>query len=178
MTPVARSDRSYQWLKGEFDAGRIDEGDLPALLSDAWASTYRGMVDVCEFVEVDQGKLTYLFDISAGRVVGVYGRAAPTASPRPSSRMRGHPLPAVEGLVRGHLVAHSIGGGTDINLIPQSAQLNVSGAWRRFERLAQNSPGCFVAIEASYEGESQTPARLTYLVAAKGTLTYDSFDNT
>lgn len=44
--------------------------------------------------------------------------------------MRGFPLPPPEGpdLVRGHLVAHTLGGETDLNLIPQSASLNISGA--------------------------------------------------
>jgi hypothetical protein len=51
--------------------------------------------------------------------------------------MRGFPLPPnTPAVIRGHLVAHSIGGGTDINLIPQDARLNLSGGWRSLERIA------------------------------------------
>lgn len=168
----------YASLKCDFDERRIDDANLASRLSEAWATTYRDRSPGCELVEVDQGELTYLFDITAQRVVGVYGRSAPTTAPRPASRMRGFPLPPSEpDRVRGHLAAHSIGGGTDINLIPQDAALNVSGAWRRLERLAQANPGCFVAVEASYDDEAQTPAQLTYVVAASGTLVVEEFSN-
>ena len=168
----------YPSLKRDFDERRIDEAGLASKLSDAWAATYRGSNPDCELVEVDQGELTYLFDIDVQRVVGVYGRSAPTATPRPASRMRGFPLPPSEpDRVRGHLAAHSIGGGTDINLIPQDAALNISGAWRQLERLAEANPGCFVAIEESYDDDTQTPAQLTYVVAANGTLTFEHFSN-
>jgi hypothetical protein len=52
------------------------------------------------------------------------------------------------------------------------------GPSRQLERLAQANPGCFVAIEATYDDETQTPAQLTYLVAANRVLTYEGFSNT
>jgi hypothetical protein len=174
----ARRHARYEALKRNFDEGRIDEEELALRLSDAWATSYREGCTATELVEVDQGELTYLFDIAAQRVLGVYGRAVPPSTPRPAARMRGFPLPPTgDNLVRGHLAAHSIGGGTDINLIPQNAALNLSGAWRRLERLAQLSPGSFVAIEASYDDGSQTPTQLTYLVAVNGTLAFERFSN-
>jgi len=68
-------------------------------------------------VEVDQGAVTYLFDITAARVVAVYGHSVLPHPPRSAARMRGSPLPPPTAgpLVRGHLIAHAIGGGTDIN---------------------------------------------------------------
>jgi hypothetical protein len=171
-------DFDYDALKQDFDHGLIDEQTLAVRLSDGWASSYRAACKITELVEVDQGELTYLFDISAQRVVGVYGRSAPTDLPRPSSRMRSFPLPpSATNVVRGHLAAHSIGGGTDINLIPQDAALNISAGWLRLERLAQANPGCFFAIEIGYGDESQTPASFTYLVVADGAVTYERFTN-
>jgi DNA/RNA non-specific endonuclease len=165
-------------LKRDYEQGRLDEEALAQRLSDGWAVAYRARGGDCELVEVDQGHLTYLFDINAARVVGVWGRAVSTMAPRPATRMRGFPLPPSDGqLVRGHLVAHAIGGGTDINLISQSARLNVSGAWRRLERLAQSNPGAFLAIEVGYSDDSQTPSRFTYVLAVDGTLTIESFAN-
>ncbi len=164
-----------------FDEGWLDKAKLRERLSDEWAAAYRAQAlpgHDPALVEVDQAKFTYLFDLTLARVVGVYGESSPTGAPRPGPRMRGFPLPPnAPGLVRGHLVAHSIGGGTDINLIPQSARLNLSGAWRRLEQTAQAHPGCFVAIEARYEDTSQTPAELIYMVAAARALTWESFSN-
>jgi hypothetical protein len=170
----------YRDLQAAYGGGRLDERGLTDRLSDVWSAAYRSRTAAeTELVEVDQGDLTYLFDIAASRVVAVYGKVAPSVLPRPKSRMRGFPLPpSAEGeLVRGHLVAHALGGGTDINLIPQSAALNISKAWRRLERLAQGQPDAFVAVEVSYEDDSQTPARFTYVVAAAGELTFESFAN-
>jgi hypothetical protein len=170
----------YAALKREFDQGLISDENLASRLSDGWTASYRHRTAVAELVEIDQGELTYLFDLAGQRLIGAYGRAVLNADRRPGARMRGFPLPASRNdLVRGHLVAHSLGGGTDINLIPQSAALNIGGPWRRLERLAHANPGCFLAIEATYEDDTtQTPAQLTYLVATNGVLTYERFRNT
>ena len=170
----------YGGLETDYLRGRLDDRALADILSDLWAAAYCSRTNgETELVEVDQGSLTYLFDITASRVVAVYGKVAPTSLPRPKSRMRGFPLPlSAEGeLVRGHLVAHTLGGGTDINLIPQSAALNISKAWRRLERLAQAQPDAFVAIEVIYEDDRQTPSRFTYVVATAGAFTVESFVN-
>jgi hypothetical protein len=109
------------------------------VLASAWAAEYRLLVPAAELVEVDLGTLTYLFDLTAKRTLGVYGRSTPTTVPRPAARLRGHPSynrPGQTGTDRGHLAAHTIGGGADINLVAQDHLLNVSGAWRSFERYA------------------------------------------
>jgi hypothetical protein len=170
----------YGCLETDYLRGRLDERGLAGRLSDLWAAAYRSRTDgETELVEVDQGSMTYLFDIGASRVVAVYGKVAPNRLARPKARMRGFPLPpsAEDRLVRGHLVAHTLGGGTDINLIPQSASLNISAGWRRLERLAQTQPDAFVAVEVGYEDDSQTPSRFTYVVATAGTFTVESFAN-
>jgi DNA/RNA non-specific endonuclease len=170
----------YARLKRLFERGLTDVGALGELLSGGWADAYRAACNTpVELVEVEQDELTYLFDIAMQRVVGVYGKPKPPADAYPSTRMRGFPLPADETsrLIRGHLVAHSLGGGTDINLIPQNRRLNMSGGWRRLERLAQRRPDAFVAVAAIYDDASQTPARLAYVVAVDGVLEYEIFEN-
>jgi hypothetical protein len=146
-------------LSAAFERCALGVQALAELLSDRWgcwlSSDDRRR---SRTVEVEQGKLTYLFDIAYARVVGVYGSSAPPSGEYPSTRMRGFPLPRTKRLlVRGHLAAHTVGGGTDINLVPQDAELNVSGAWRRLERWAQSRPGAFLAVEVSYDDDSQTP---------------------
>jgi hypothetical protein len=179
MDDETRVSLDYGQLSAAFERGALDVEELADLLSDGWASTYRATSrGEVELVEVEQGKLTYLFDISYARVVGVYGRSAPPTDEYPSARVRGFPLPRSERrLVRGHLAAHTVGGGTDINLVPQDAALNVSGAWRRLERWAQARPGAFLAVEVSYNDDRQTPAGFVYLVAAERELRYERFAN-
>lgn len=121
---MANHQTDYATIQALFDDGRLDDAALGELLNDQWAAAYRAHAcpgDDPEPVEVDQADLTYLFDLTLARVVGVYGRSSPTNAPRPAARMRGFPLPPEPaGVVRGHLVAHSLGGGADINLIPQA----------------------------------------------------------
>lgn len=174
------SDVDYEALKADFERGRLDEVGLAAQIIDEWAAAYRARASgETELVEITLGAVTYLFDVAAERVIAVYGHSVLTQLPRPAGRMRGFPLPTtVPGpFVRGHLVAHAIGGGTDINLVPQSATLNVSGPWRRLERLAQAHPGAFVAVEVGYADASQTPSRFTYLVAVECALSVEQFAN-
>jgi hypothetical protein len=112
-------------------------------------------------------------------VVGVYGKSTLPKGLYPSARMCDFPLPMDEArrLIRGHLAAHSIGGGAEINLVPQDRTLNVSAGWRRLERFAQRQVGAFIAVEVIYDDDSQTPAQFTYLVTADGVLNYERFQN-
>jgi hypothetical protein len=171
---VSSGQTDYDEIKALFDAGRFDDRTLGERLSNEWASSYRARArpgNDPELVEVDQRELRYLFDVTLARVVGVYGKSAPTSAARPGARMREFPLPPdTPAVIRGHLVAHSIGGGTDINLIPQNARLNLSAGWRRLERLAQAHPGCFISVEARYEDLSQTPTASWLLHIGRGAL--------
>lgn len=178
--PRERSKVDYARLQGEFRSDAITVSELTEFLLSGWADAYRAATTgTVELVEVDQGELTYLFDIANERVVGFCGRSVSPPGVYPSARMRGFPLPIdhARRLIRGHLAGHSIGGGTDINLVPQDRTLNVSADWRRLERFAQRHPGAFVAVEVIYDDQSQTPARFVYVVAHDGTLGYEDFEN-
>lgn len=64
----------YAELKRDVERFDIDADELARRLSDGWAASYRaGTRGPLELVEIDQGSLTYLFDIANERVVGVYG---------------------------------------------------------------------------------------------------------
>lgn len=69
-----------------------------------------------------------------------------------------------KGRDRGHLFAHTAGGGMDINLIPQLSKINrdPAGAWRRFETLAATNPGSFVFVRPVYKDETWVPSALDY----------------
>ena len=54
--------------------------------------------------------------------------------------MRGAPRTGGDPSHRGHAIARSLGGGTDLNLVPQLGRVNV-GEFRTLERRAVASPG-------------------------------------
>ena len=101
------------------------------------------------------------------RVVAVWGlsRAEPAES-RDKSRMagflRGAWAGAYAGYDRGHFFAHTMGGGLDINLFPQIANVNRGGNWRKMEVECAGNPGTFCFIRPIYSNSSWKPTRLEY----------------
>jgi hypothetical protein len=157
-------------------------GSLPPL----WEADYRTMTAspaellTVTFRDADHpgSELSVLFDhasAAAGsspdgtedRVVAVWGlsRSEP-ASTRDKQRMAGflHGVwsDTYPGYDRGHFFAHTMGGGTDINLFPQLARVNRGGEWREMERYAAAHPGTFCFIHPIYTGTSWVPARIKY----------------
>lgn len=119
------------------------------------------------------GAVSTLFDLQArgsstdDRVVAVWGLSKPEpADTRDKGRMagflKGAWSTAYAGRDRGHFFAHTMGGGTDINLFPQVASVNRGGEWRRMEEYAADNPGTFCFIRPVYEDRSWTPAMLEY----------------
>ncbi|MEJ0024969.1 MAG: hypothetical protein WDN01_02980 [Rhizomicrobium sp.] len=118
----------------------------------------------------------YLFDqasASSGtslvedRVVAAWGisRHVPAAS-RNRSRMHGF-LRSVwstvyPGADRGHFLAHTLGGGLDINLFPQSKRVNRSGLWRQMETYCSRNPGTFYFVRPLYQNGSWIPSELEF----------------
>ena len=71
--------------------------------------------------------------------------------------MSGHPLSAGHRYHRGHAIPHSLGGPTDINLVPQLGRINV-GAFRHLEKLAVATPGALYFTYWRYgRSNTQTP---------------------
>ncbi|SDB71933.1 DNA/RNA non-specific endonuclease [Belnapia rosea] len=121
----------------------------------------------------ENGAVSTMFDLQPkgsatdDRVVAVWGLSkAEPAGTRDTGRMAGF-LNGVwsatyPGRDRGHFFAHTMGGGTDINLFPQLASVNRGGEWRRMERHAAANPGTFCFIRPIYRGSGWTPAELEY----------------
>ncbi len=161
----------------------------PDILCDAWQYAYLSFTGHAEFLTVstDAGgaSFTYLFDYAGSRVVGVWGMPIYSRHTRDASRMAGAPLGAAQGsgFHRGHLIAHSIGGGTDINLVPQLGSVNI-GAYRVLERaarrLAQGGVQSLYAVRVLYtDPTSQMPNQLEQvLMEANGTYRYALHHNT
>ena len=63
---------------------------------------------------------------------------------------------------RGHAIGHKLGGGLDINIIPQSRAMNRGGAWRQMERYCQEHSGTYFFCRPIYNGLSSHPAEIEF----------------
>jgi hypothetical protein len=121
----------------------------------------------------EDGAFSYLFDEQSkgsnidGRLVAAWGlsRAEP-ANTRDTGRIAGL-LSGIwsqrfPGRDRGHVFAHTMGGGMDINLFPQLASVNRGGIWRQMEKYAVANPGTFCFVRPLYRTASWTPDELEY----------------
>ncbi len=145
--------------------------ELPDRLVPLWCDDYYFSNPRADLVVVnldDSGSaFSYLFDIQAERAIVAYGVPIYSKHRRDAARMAGHPLSAGSQFHRGHLMAHSIGGGTDINLVPQLGKLNI-GQFRvlekRVRKLAQENVRCFYFVRTIYRSSSQTPSYIEQVV--------------
>jgi len=112
-------------------------------LVDVWLGDYARSVPTMEVVETTSANFSYLFDIRAERLIAAWGIShGRHAASRDKARMAGHPLGAGSRYHRGHAIPHTLGGPTDINLVPQLGRINV-GPFRALEKRAVATPGAF-----------------------------------
>ena len=167
-------------------------------LLDLWIAGYRSTTSWAEqLLEIGQGALLFVFDaaptlryggedVGDDRVVAAWGRSQSPTRSRERARMAGFlPVPASwsgRRLDRGHLVAHTAGGGLDLNLFPQSDHLNRGRSaegrlWRRMENYAASHPGTPLFVRPIYDGPSWQPAALDYGLLLPGRLWTERFLN-
>ena len=136
---------------------------LPVIdkLLDLWLDEYARVTRSSNIVETRATSFAYLFDIDEGRLLAAWGVSqGKNSEPRPASRMSGHPLGTGPNYHRGHAIPHTLGGGTDINLVPQLGRINI-GPFRPLEKQAVATPGSFYFTYWKYRGavgqRSQVP---------------------
>ncbi len=131
-----------------------------------------------EIVCVDLGTFTYGFDIAAERLVYVTGT---TGAPevRDRSRQQGSPKSSARDDEKGHVIATSLGGGTDINLIPQARSVNrgKGSQWASIERELAKRPGSAVAIHLVYSDDSQRPTSFEFGYESDSGFRVEHIDN-
>ncbi len=131
----------------------------------------------------------YLFDITRQRAVAAFGIPIYVADQRDASREAGYPMRSTRErvgagrtkpyFVKGHLIAHSLGGGMDINFVPQLRRTN-GGQFRVLENqakaLAQAGVQAFYFVYCIYPRDANprnidVPKQLQqYLVEPSGTI--------
>jgi hypothetical protein len=139
--------------------GSFLQHELPGRLCELWCADYRRAFRDAEIVSVALDPFVYLFDLAGERALGAYGiMGGKVSAPRDRARMAGHPKAEGRDYHRGHLMPHSGGGGTDINLFSQLGSLNV-GTFRELEKRAVANPGTFYFVRLLYDlTGSQRPA--------------------
>ena len=110
-------------------------------LVDAWLFEYNARSPSLDVMEIAVGDFCFLFDLKHERLIAAWGVShGRHGAPRDKGRMAGHPLGAGAGYHRGHAIPHTLGGPTDINLVPQLGAINI-GPFRALEREAVATPG-------------------------------------
>src|SRR5262245_23315076 len=116
-----------------------------------WCTGYRqSMTAAPQIVAVTLDGFVNVFDANGQRLIGVFGLSqGKHTGARDSSRMAGHPQSAGADYHRGHAIAHTLGGGTDINLFSQRGKLNI-GQFRRLERAAVDDRNSLYFVRLTY----------------------------
>jgi hypothetical protein len=135
----------------------IETKAIPYLV-DEWLADYDRGTPNNEIVETTTSDFSYLFDVLSGRLLAAWGFShGRHGGARDKSRMAGHPLSAGSLYHRGHAIPHTLGGPTDINLVPQLGSINI-GPFRVLEKRAVATPGALYFTYWRYgKGQSQTP---------------------
>lgn len=138
--------------------GAFEAQVVPCLI-DVWLEHYDRTSPDGDIAEVIQDGFHHLFDAGRERLVAAWGISRGRhGGPRDRYRMAGHPLSAGKRYHRGHAIPHTLGGGTDINLVPQLGTINV-GEFRALEILAVATPGALYFTYWMYgDDASQTPS--------------------
>ena len=134
----------------------------PALRTGKRVSPNLVWIDLDEFGMLNENGIAYLFDIAAQRLIGAHvvsqGKNAVSREGEPDERLKGHPLHNSSLYDRGHSIAHTLGGGCDINIVPQNSTINRSGrrsvptGFRTLERRAVETPGSLYFVHWLYDG--------------------------
>jgi hypothetical protein len=136
------------------------EDKIGPLLVGLWARDYSRGAPHCDLLETTDSGFSYLFDVETERLVAAWGVSRGKNQESRAviaTRMKGHPLANSDVYHRGHAIAHTLGGHTDINLVPQLGKIN-SGPFRALEKMAVCHPGSLYFTYWRYSrGKSQVP---------------------
>jgi hypothetical protein len=121
-----------------------------------WLEDYARTASTTDVVETTSSGFHYLFDIEAQRLIAAWGiSSGGHVGSRDKSRMAGHPNSAGPHYHRGHAIPHTLGGPTDINLVPQLGSINI-GPFRSLEKKAVATPGSLYFTYWVYAGAAPT----------------------
>jgi hypothetical protein len=140
LPPMAIYPKLFQLVSSLTTEAGFEEAVVPYLV-DVWLFDYARHASTKDIVQTRVDTFSYLFDIAAERLIAAWGISQGRHSgARDASRMAGHPKSGGMLYHRGHAIPHTLGGPTDINLVPQLGRINV-GPFRPLEKRAVATPG-------------------------------------
>ncbi len=166
--------------------GAISVHDLAEKLIPRWCSDYRFTNPRAQLVATtltERGTwFTYVFDLERSRVVVACGVPIAWREKRRASRIAGSPLADSAKYDRGHMMAHYLGGGEDINLVPQLSKMN-RGEFRKVEEMAREETlknhECLYFVRCIYNSSTQLPTHIEQcLILPPRVLGYKQYPNT
>lgn len=161
-------------------ANSLIDSELISILEDVWLDRYRKASNhETNVLQFQDSGFTFLYDQTSARNSGVedrlvvgYGFSVHQDEKRDASRIQGLLGGGLEisgkgTFDKGHVLAHSMGGGTSVNLFPQRPELNrgrseAGKVYRRMERFAAEHPNTFVFSRLWYSDDSWVPSALEY----------------
>ena len=162
------------------------------MIGDEWIDKYQLQCEKkMSILSITVENFTFLWDETYERVVSVYGASkdAEVVKRRDKPRIayyyrnfirRYQPETKTD---TGHFIAHSLGGGLDMNLFPQKRDVNQGRSaegklYRKMENYAFKYPRTFVFSRPLYFDDTWRPYFLEYgLLKKDGTLWIHLFDN-
>jgi hypothetical protein len=137
------------------------EGKVVPYVVGEWLAEYDRSTRSSDVVTVTLDAFSYLFDVENERLIAAWGVSGGRhGGARAKSRMAGHPKAGGNLYHRGHAIPHTLGGGTDINLVPQLGRINI-GPFRAMEKRAVKTPGALYFTYWAYRKRNdQIPFRV------------------
>ncbi|HEV2567648.1 hypothetical protein [Sphingomonas sp.] len=147
------------------DYSFVDEmlAELPPQADDkAWSPIVKELVDLWLYdystfgspsgsVWTTVDKANYLFSVTDSRLIAAWGVSGGRVDhKRDSSRQKQSPKGGDTYVHRGHAIPHTLGGGLDINLVPQLGRIN-TGPFQILEGEARDHPGALYFTYWSYK---------------------------
>lgn len=194
-------ERLTEWILAR--EGRLEAVVLSEWLEGEWLHNYKQMTpritNICgqsfnsfEYVYDDVASLEKAGKVAASgnvesRVVYVHGHSASPAVRRNVSRQRGWVGPTGRFLGpdtdKGHFMAHSIGGGLEINIFAQSRHINRGWSergklYRSMEKFCADNIGAYCFSRPIYRDLSSRPFELEFgILMSDGKLWVERFEN-
>jgi len=173
------------------------ERRLPSVWHDAYVSTisheanlvcfrHRTFEYICDLYSQLEITGSVAFDQTVtDRVIGVFGKSSGAQQERKPLRVRLELPEELEGTARddGHFIAHSIGGGFDMNLFSQERKLNRGWSaqgkiYREMEKYCGQREGTFCFSRPIYTDSSNVPRWLEFgVLKSDDTLWVEVFEN-
>lgn len=125
--------------------------------------------------------------IIESRVIGVLGRSHPTSVTRDAGRLKGWVGPTEkylgENTDKGHFIAHTIGGGLEVNIFAQRRDINRGWSargkiFRSMEKYCARHAGTFCFNRPLYSDETSRPCLIEFgVLLESGELWVEKFEN-